>query len=290
MNRPLRLASWHHGSAAEYGLITDNGPLRLSHCFPQWQTLGKVLAQNGIDTLLAAAERGEPIDPEAIRFDIPVPDPGKIICVGVNYPARNEEYADNATAHSRPSIFVRFPGSLTGHEQPIFRPPESEQFDYEGEIALIIGRSGRRIPAAQALNHVAALSLCNEGTIRDWLRHAKFNVTPGKNFDKSGSMGPWMVPFHDQEQLSDIALTTRVNGEVRQADRTGRMLFKPAALIAYISSFTRLRPGDIILTGTPTGAGARLQPPEWLKPGDIVEVEAEGIGVLRNQVKDEPNP
>ncbi|MFZ2100535.1 MAG: fumarylacetoacetate hydrolase family protein, partial [Oricola sp.] len=128
---------------------------------------------------------------------------------------------------------------------------------------------------------------CNEGTLRDWVRHAKFNVTQGKNFDGSGAMGPWLVPFRDPAQIVDVRLTTRVNGETRQDDRTGRMIFPVARQIAYISTFTTLVPGDIIVTGTPTGAGARFDPPRFLKPGDVIEVEAEGIGILRNGVVDE---
>jgi 2-keto-4-pentenoate hydratase/2-oxohepta-3-ene-1,7-dioic acid hydratase in catechol pathway len=147
---------------------------------------------------------------------------------------------------------------------------------------VVIGTGGRRIAEADAYDHIAALTLCNEGTLRDWVRHAKFNVTQGKNWDRSGAMGPWLVPFTHPAQITDIALTTRVNGEVRQEDRTGRMIFPSARQIAYISTFTTLVPGDIIVTGTPTGAGARLDPPVWLKPGDVIEVEAEGIGVLRN--------
>jgi 2-keto-4-pentenoate hydratase/2-oxohepta-3-ene-1,7-dioic acid hydratase in catechol pathway len=152
---------------------------------------------------------------------------------------------------------------------------------------VVIGKGGRHIPDAEALHHIAALTLCNEGTLRDWVRHAKFNVTQGKNFDRSGSMGPWLVPFRDPSQIVDVHLTTRVNGETRQDDRTGRMIFPVARQIAYISTFTTLVPGDIIVTGTPTGAGARQDPPVFLKPGDVVEVEAEGIGTLRNGVADE---
>src|SRR5262249_50204046 len=137
------------------------------------------------------------------------------------------------------------------------------------------------------LDHVAALSLSNDGTIRDWVTHGKFNVTQGKNFERSGSIGPWLVPYEDESQLAEISLETRVNGEVRQRDRTNRMIFSFRKIISYISSFTTLIPGDIILTGTPTGAGARHDPPVWLKPGDVVEVEAEGIGLLRNPVQDE---
>ena len=222
-----------------------------------------------------------------VTFAIPIPNPEKIICVGVNYPDRNEEYKDEQAAPDNPSLFPRFPRSFVGHGVPLNRPPESPQLDYEGEIVLIIGKQGRRIPQADALDHVAAVSMCNEGTIRDWVRHAKFNVTQGKNFDGTGAIGPWLVPFTSEEQIANIRLTTRVNGEIRQDDRTGRMIFSFRKLINYISTFTTLMPGDIIVTGTPTGAGARLTPPVWLKPGDVVEVEADGIGTLRNTVADE---
>ena len=131
------------------------------------------------------------------------------------------------------------------------------------------------------------MTLCNEGTIRDWVRHAKFNVTQGKNWDRSGAIGPWIVPYVEESQLADIGLQTRVNGEVRQSDRTSRMMFGFPQIIAYISTFTTLVPGDVIVCGTPTGAGARFDPPIWLKPGDVVEVEAEGIGILRNTIADE---
>jgi 2-keto-4-pentenoate hydratase/2-oxohepta-3-ene-1,7-dioic acid hydratase in catechol pathway len=174
-----------------------------------------------------------------------------------------------------------------GHGVPLTRPPESHKLDYEGEIAVVIGKGGRRIAEADAYDHIAALTLCNEGTIRDWVRHAKFNVTQGKNWDGSGAIGPWLVPFEDAAQLDDVELMTRVNGETRQDDRTGRMLFPIRRQIAYISTFTKLVPGDIIVTGTPTGAGARFDPPIFLKPGDEVEVEAEGIGILKNGVVDE---
>jgi 2-keto-4-pentenoate hydratase/2-oxohepta-3-ene-1,7-dioic acid hydratase in catechol pathway len=213
--------------------------------------------------------------------------PGKIICVGVNYPDRNAEYKDGQIAPQFPSLFVRFPQSFVGHGKALVRPKVSAQLDYEGEIALVIGKPGRHIAERDALSHVASLTLCNEGSVRDWIKHGKFNVTQGKNFDRSGSMGPWLVPFTDEAQIADIRLTTRVNGETRQDDRTSRMIFSFRNIIAYISTFTTLETGDIIVTGTPTGAGARLDPPQWLEPGDVVEVEAEGLGILRNTVEDE---
>ncbi|MCV0397264.1 MAG: fumarylacetoacetate hydrolase family protein [Rhizobiaceae bacterium] len=262
--------------------------IALSPDFPQWPSLRDVIAAGAIEQVVAAARESAATHPEgSFAWNIPIPDPEKIICVGVNFPDRNAEYRDGQDAPPNMSLFPRFPRSFTGHDQPLVRPPESHQLDYEGEIAIVIGKGGRRIPEAEALSHIAALTVCNEGTVRDWVRHAKFNVTQGKNWDNSGAMGPWLVPFTDPDQIVDIKLTTRVNGEVRQEDRTGRMLFPVARQIAYISTFTTLVPGDIIVTGTPTGAGARFDPPIWLKPGDVVEIEAEGIGVLRNTVADE---
>jgi 2-keto-4-pentenoate hydratase/2-oxohepta-3-ene-1,7-dioic acid hydratase in catechol pathway len=182
---------------------------------------------------------------------------------------------------------MRTPRSFVGHRTPLVRPKASAQLDYEGELVLVIGKAGRNIAESNALDHIAAVTLCNEGTIRDWVRHAKFNVTQGKNFDSTGSLGPWLVPYTDESEIADVRLTTRVNGEMRQDDRTSRLVFGFRYLIRYLSTFTTLVPGDVIVTGTPTGAGARFDPPRYLKPGDVVEVEAENIGVLRNGVIDE---
>lgn len=219
-----------------------------------------------------------------VELDIPVPDAGKILCVGVNYPDRNEEYKDGAAAPLHPSLFVRFASSFVGHGTDLLLPPESPQFDYEGEVVVVIGKSGRRIAEGRALEHIAGMTMANEGTVRDWVRHGKFNVTQGKNWDRSGAMGPWLVPFAGDV---DLALETLVNGEVRQADRTSRMMFSFARIVSYVSTFTTLEPGDTILTGTPTGAGARFEPPRWLVPGDVVEVSATGLGTLRNVVRAE---
>lgn len=283
-----RLASYRVGGDRFWGAVAEGGMVALSPEFPQWKTLRNVIENNALDRILEAAKGCAVTHPEgSFSWDIPVPDPEKIICVGVNFPDRNAEYKDGQEAPPNPSLFIRFPRSFTGHGQPLIRPPESPQLDYEGEIAVVIGTGGRRIAEEDALSHIAALTLCNEGTIRDWVRHAKFNVTQGKNWDRSGAMGPWLVPMTDASQITDVALETRVNGEVRQSDRTGRMIFPVARQIAYISTFTTLAPGDIIVTGTPTGAGARFDPPIWLSPGDVIEVEAEGIGILRNTVADE---
>ncbi|TPL43666.1 fumarylacetoacetate hydrolase family protein [Mesorhizobium sp. B2-4-6] len=283
-----RLATFTAGGKTRYGAITDKGVVDLSARHSQWPTLREVIEAGALGKLAEEAE-GLPADfsVKDIAYEIPIPSPEKIICVGVNYPDRNEEYKDGQAPPSNPSLFIRFPRSFVGHGAPLVRPPESPQLDYEGEVVIVIGKGGRRIAEADALGHIAALSLCNEGTIRDWVRHAKFNVTQGKNFDRTGSIGPWLVPFTDEAQIADISLTTRVNGELRQQDRTGRMIFSFAKIINYISTFTTLVPGDVIVTGTPTGAGARFDPPVWLKPGDVVEVEADGIGLLRNGVVDE---
>ncbi|RRH98461.1 FAA hydrolase family protein [Mesorhizobium tamadayense] len=283
-----RLATFTAGGKTRYGAITGKGVVDLSARHKEWPTLREVIEAGALVKLAEEAE-GLAADfrVEDIAYAIPVPSPEKIICVGVNYPDRNEEYKDGQAAPSNPSLFIRFPRSFVGHGAPLVRPPESPQLDYEGEIVIVIGKGGRRIAEADALSHIAALSLCNEGTIRDWVRHAKFNVTQGKNFDRTGSIGPWLVPFADETQIADISLTTRVNGEVRQQDRTGRMIFSFRKIINYISTFTTLVPGDVIVTGTPTGAGARFDPPVWLKPGDVIEVEADGIGRLSNGVVDE---
>ena len=283
-----RIASFTHQGQASYGLIRDNGIIDLKRRHPEYPDLGAVIEAEALARITheaADAPCDYPLD--TIRYLIPLPRPEKIICVGVNFPDRNAEYKDGQEAPPNPSLFIRFPRSFTGHNEALLRPPESLQLDYEGEIVIVIGKTGRRIKEADALDHIAALSLCNEGTLRDWVRHAKFNVTQGKNFDASGAIGPWLVPYTDEAQLADIKLETRVNGEVRQQDRTSRMIFSFRKIIAYISTFTTLTTGDMIVTGTPTGAGARFDPPIWLKPGDVIEVEAEGIGILRNTIEDE---
>jgi 5-carboxymethyl-2-hydroxymuconate isomerase len=237
----------------------------------------------------ARASRGAQADygVDDVSYDPPVAAPQKILCIGVNYRNRNEEYRDGSTAQAFPSVFLRTPGSLTGHRRPLLRPPESVQLDYEGEIALVIGRGGRRIPPERARDHIFGLTCMNEGTIRDWVRHAKFNVTQGKNFAASGAIGPWITTLDEVGDFGSLQLTTRVNGEIRQHDSTANLEFDFAYLIAYLSTFAELLPGDIIATGTPTGAGARFDPPRYLVPGDIVEVEVDGVGTLSNPVVDE---
>jgi 2-keto-4-pentenoate hydratase/2-oxohepta-3-ene-1,7-dioic acid hydratase in catechol pathway len=269
--------------------VVEGGIVDLSARFGKdYPSLREAIAAGALTRLGEdAAGRSPDYALDAVSWQPPIPAPEKIICIGVNYPDRNAEYKDGQDAPKYPSMFMRTPRSFVGHNTPLVRPRASAQLDYEGEVVLIIGKAGRHIPESAALDHIAAVTLCNEGTIRDWVRHAKFNVTQGKNFDSTGSLGPWIVPYTAESQIADIRLTTRVNGETRQDDRTSRLIFGFRYLINYISTFTTLVAGDVIVTGTPTGAGARFDPPRYLKPGDVIEVEADNIGTLRNGVVDE---
>lgn len=282
----MRFISYLNNNEARWGAITDTGNI--------------VDLSDRADTLKAAIEqdllKDLSIDESTATQNIKdvtllptITAPEKIICIGVNYANRNGEYKDGSEASKFPSVFMRTPDSLTAHGLPLIRPPESDQLDYEGEIVIVIGKGGRRIPQDQAYEHIAGLTIMNEGTLRDWVRHAKFNVTQGKNFLHSGSLGPWMVSA-DQftaADYEDMRVTTRVNGEVRQNDTTASMMFPLAYIISYLSTFYTLKPGDVIATGTPNGAGARFDPPKYLVPGDIVEVEVQGVGILRNGIADE---
>lgn len=222
-----------------------------------------------------------------ISLNLPIPDPPRVFCVGVNYMNRNEEYKDGSAAPVYPSLFMRSGRSFSAPGKPLLIPLESDQLDYEGEIVLVVGTAGRRISPSAAMTYIAGITIMNEGSVRDWIRHGKFNVTQGKNFDRSGSFGPWIETDMSAIDTENLAIETRVNGEVRQKDTTASMAFPFSRIIEYISTFTELRPGDIIATGTPTGAGARFDPPKWLKPGDVVEVEVAGVGILTNSVESE---
>lgn len=283
------IAAFRADGRDRYGVVTPAGIVDLTAEFgARFAGLREVVEAGALAELSAAAEGRQPdYRADDVTWLPPIANPEKLICIGVNFPDRNAEYKDGQPQPRYPSMFVRFPRSFVGHGAPLIRPPESVQLDYEGEIVIVIGKSGRRIAPEAAYDHIAALSLANEGTIRDWVHHAKFNVTQGKNWDRSGAIGPWLVPFSDGAQIDDIELVTRVNREVRQRDRTSRMMFDFRYIISYVSTFTTLVPGDVILCGTPTGAGARQEPPVWLRPGDVIEVEAEGIGRLVNGVEDE---
>ncbi len=282
----MRFATYTADGETFYGAVTDKGMIALSPLFPKWPTLYDAIAAEGLSDLIKIAE-GMSVTHKEFVYEMVMPNARRILCVGVNFPDRNAEYKDGSAQPKYMSLFPRFASGFTGHDRNLIRPPENETLDYEGEVAIVIGKKGRRISQGDAYDHIAALTLCNEGTIRDWVRHAKFNVTQGKNWDNSGAIGPWLVPFTDAAQLDDARIITRVNGEVRQDDVLSRMMFPIRREIEYISTFMTLEPGDIIVTGTPTGAGARFDPPRYLKPGDVVEVEVEGIGTLRNGVADE---
>lgn len=282
----MRYATYTANEELFYGAVTDEGMIALSPDFPHWPSLYDVIAAGALDQLEAVANR-KPVTHTEFMYEMVMPNARRILCVGVNFPDRNAEYKDGSAQPKYMSLFPRFASGFAGHEQNLVRPPENHTLDYEGEVAIVIGKTGRRIPKDQAYDHIAALTLCNEGTIRDWVRHAKFNVTQGKNWDRSGSIGPWLVPFTNASQLDDARIVTRVNGEVRQDDTLNRMMFPIRREIEYISTFMTLQPGDIIVTGTPRGAGARFDPPKYLKPGDVVEIEVEGIGTLRNGIEDE---
>ena len=213
----------------------------------------------------------------------PLPTPEKILCIGINYANRGADY--NVTNNPKyPSMFYRAPASLVGSGQNLIRPKISEQLDYEGEIAIVIGRDCKHVAKDRALDAIAGITLANEGTIRDWTRHGQFNVTQGKNFDASGGIGPWIETQFDLTK--PLQLTVRKNGEVTQDDTTASMIFSFADIIAYATSFMTLKAGDVICTGTPVKK-TKADPPVWLKPGDTIEVECPEIGVLRNTVADE---
>lgn len=282
----MRFATYSSEGAQYYGAVTDTGMIALNDAFPAWPSLFDAVQADGLGALAKAAE-GRGVSHTDFTYEMVLPNARRILCVGVNFPDRNAEYKDGSEQPKYMSLFPRFASGFTGHDRPLIRPPESHQLDYEGEVAIVIGKPGRRIAQADAYDHIAAITIANEGTIRDWVRHAKFNVTQGKNWDNSAALGPWLVPFTNPGQLDDARIVTRVNGEVRQDDVLSRMMHPIRREIAYISTFMTLQPGDIIVTGTPTGSGARLDPPQFLKPGDVVEVEVNTIGTLRNTVADE---
>lgn len=282
----MKFLSFSKGGVASFGAVTDDGVVDLGARHPEIADLKQAIRDQRLEELATSAS-GADCAIDEISFLPTIPNPEKIICIGVNYANRNEEYKDGTEPPKYPSVFMRTRESLTGHQQALMDPPESDQLDYEGEIVIVVGKEGRRIAEADAHKHVAGLTIMNEGSIRDWLRHAKFNVTQGKNFEGSGSLGPWMVTPDELDPMSELQVITRVNDEERQNDTTDSLMFPFRYLISYLSTFYRLRPGDIIATGTPNGAGARFDPPKYLKDGDVVEVEVPGIGILRNAVQSE---
>ena len=284
-----RFLSFHTASDStpRFGLVDapGTGVIDLG-AHTNYRSLGHLIEADGTETARQFSGESADFSLDGVVYDRLLNKPGKIFCIGVNYGGRSAEYEDTSDK-SYPSVFVRFPQSFTGHGQNLIRPPESAQLDYEGEIVVVIGKGGRRIAPEDARGHIAGVSLGNEGTIRDWVRHAKFNVTQGKNWRHSGSIGPWMVPIDEIPTFDELTIETRVNGEVRQHDSPRTMKYPIEYQIHYLSTFCELEPGDVIFTGTPTGAGARFDPPIWLVPGDTVEIEVSEIGLLSNGVEDE---
>ena len=215
---------------------------------------------------------------------LPVCQPGKILCAGVNYVAHRDETGRSEVPY--PTLFGRYADTLTGHGAPLVRPQVSDKLDFEGELAVVIGKPAWRVPREQAWDVIAGYACFNDGSVRDWQRHTS-QFLPGKNFPQTAPLGPALVTPDEVGPLDGLGIETRLNGQVMQAARLGDMIFPPDALIAYITSFTKLEPGDVIATGTPGGVGFTRQPPLFMKPGDVIEVQIDRVGHLRNTVADE---
>jgi len=276
----MKLISYRHQGQAGWGMLADAGIVALHS--GEYPTLMSALQAGKLDQIAGAAARRPPsLQVGDVEFLPVITEPGKIFCVGHNYEEHRLETGRDKTQF--PLLFLRVAESQTGHLQPILLPPESSHLDYEGEIAVIIGKAGRRIQQADAWNYVAGYSAYNDGSIRDWQRHT-IQFTAGKNFTGTGAFGPWMVTRGEIADGDELTLETRLNGQVMQRTTTDMMIFKIPELIAYISTFTSLRPGDVIVSGTPGGVGAKRVPPVWMKPGDTVEIEVGKVGVLVNSI------
>jgi 2-keto-4-pentenoate hydratase/2-oxohepta-3-ene-1,7-dioic acid hydratase in catechol pathway len=282
----MKLVSFRHGSKDSYGVVAGDGVIDVgAKLGGQHATIRQVLLGNALGKVAEAAKNGRAEHKLAALTLLPViPDAEKLICVGVNYDEHRVETGRNKSDF--PVLFLRFADSQIGHGQPMVKPKNSERFDYEGELAVIIGKGGRHIAEAAALQHVAGYACYNDGSVRDWQRHTH-QFTPGKNFPATGAFGPWMVTTEEVADPKKLTLVTRLNGQELQRATTDMMIFDIPALIAYISGFTPLRPGDVIITGTPGGVGDRRTPPLYMKGGDTVEVDISGVGLLRNPIVNE---
>lgn len=276
----MRFVSYEYDEGVKVGAVIEDGIIDLSDAGP---SLKAILTTGPLDNLIKVAERRSPtVDLDHVVLHQVIPDTGRIICVGRNYNDHAKEMGSEAPMV--PNLFMRTAQSLVGHQQSVLKPEISEQYDFEGELAVVIGHGGRHIPAESALNHVAGYTCFLDGTLRDYQKHS---FTAGKNFDSSGACGPWLVPSREIPDPSGLHLQTRINGTVMQDAPTSDMIFSVSDIIAYVSVFTHLEPGDVLATGTPAGVGAGRTPPVWLKPGDHIDIEIEGIGVLSNTVKAE---
>lgn len=282
----MRLISFAIDRAESFGIVVGEGVIDAGGRLKgEFSTLRDVLAAGAINLLHGM----EGLEPDLALGDLTflpvIPDPAtKFLCVGVNYMPHIREMGRERPDY--PVVFTRYPSTLVGHEVPVIRPRLTEKYDFEGELAVIIGKSARHVPRQDAYDYVAGYSCFFDGTARDYQRHALM-WTPGKNFDRSGSFGPWMITNDEGIDPSEFHLRTRVNGETMQDESCAELCFDVAALIEYFSQWLRLEPGDVIATGTPGGVGAGRKPPIWLAAGDVVEVDIEGVGTLRNTVIDE---
>ncbi len=280
----MRVASIILGDTPTYAVVDGDQLYPVPHAvLSRYPNLRAALAGDALSAVAKAAADSQPVRTDSVEFAPVIPNPDKTLCVGINYVNHIREMGREMPAH--PWLFVRFAASQTGHGQALLRPPESPQFDYEGELAVIIGKPAHRVSAAAAMGYVAGYSCFNDGSVRDFQRHSS-QFTAGKNFLRSGSLGPWLVTADEIPDPSTLSLQTRLNGQVMQAAGIDDLLFSVPALIEYITTFTRLEPGDVIATGTPGGVGVARQPPVFMTAGDVVEVEISGIGVLRNPVID----
>jgi 2-keto-4-pentenoate hydratase/2-oxohepta-3-ene-1,7-dioic acid hydratase in catechol pathway len=278
----MKLASFEVSGHASWGLVGESSVIDVGAVLRgRFADLRAVIAANAYDEIGPAAAEAPRHAMEAVGWLPVVPNPDRIICIGLNYEEHRRE-----TGRPRvkfPAVFTRFSSSQTGHLRTVSLTHLSTQLDYEGELAVIVGSAGRYISRPDALTHIAGYSCYNDISVRDWQHHTH-QFSPGKNFPGTGAFGPWMVTPDELGELAALRLRTRVNGSVVQDAAFGEMIFGIPQLIEYCSSFTRLEPGDVIVTGTPGGVGAKRQPPLWLKPGDVTEVEIEKIGVLRNTI------
>jgi 2-keto-4-pentenoate hydratase/2-oxohepta-3-ene-1,7-dioic acid hydratase in catechol pathway len=281
----MRLISFEHGGQASFGLVVDGGIVdagrRLSK---QFADLKSVLQANALDSLREFDAATPDLSDSEIKHLPVIPNAGKILCVGINYMSHIKETGREVPQH--PVLFTRFADTFVGHDQPIIRPRVSMNLDYEGELAIIIGKPARHVPRATAMEYVAGYTCCNEGSVRDYQYHT-IQFTAGKNFYQSGSLGPWLMTSDEPLGPEQFHLQTRINNEVLQDAPVSDLCFTIPELIEYCSTWTPLAAGDIIVTGTPGGVGRVRKPPIWMKPGDTVEIDIRGVGVLRNTIADE---
>jgi 2-keto-4-pentenoate hydratase/2-oxohepta-3-ene-1,7-dioic acid hydratase in catechol pathway len=280
----MKFVSFKAKGKTSYGVVDGDGVIDLGRRLgKKYLTLRAALVLGKLNELRTAAKNKKPdLKLKQVQFLPVIPDARRILCAGINYKAHREETGRSETAY--PTLFIRFADSQIGHGQPMTLPKESDKLDWEGELAVIIGRGGRRIARERAMSHVAGYACYNDGSVRDWQRHTS-QFTPGKNFPATGAFGPWMVSADEIKDITAQELTTRVNGAVKQQSKIDMMIFDIPALITYISSFMTLKGGDVIVTGTPGGVGFTRTPPEFLKVGDVVEVDITGVGTLRNTIK-----